>query len=121
MPTRQPVGRGSYSTTCARDLVVPNLFRALGNAPAALEGCVNFSAALSGGTFDARVQELIGLTVTESNLCDDCLDAHIFMSGRMGLTRAEIADAIRASAANAKTDAIVKLARRVRPRFSWFV
>jgi uncharacterized peroxidase-related enzyme len=97
----------------ARFGVVPNLFRALGNAPAALEAYVNFSAALSGGTFDARVREMIGLTVAESNLCDYCLNAHIFTSGRIGLTRAEIADAIRASAADAKTDAILKLARSI--------
>ena len=93
--------------------VVPNLFRVLGNAPAALEAYVNFSAALAGGTLDAGVQELIGLTVAESNLCDYCLNAHIFMGGRIGLTQAAIADAIRASAADGKTDAILKLARSI--------
>jgi uncharacterized peroxidase-related enzyme len=93
--------------------VVPNLFRVLGQAPAALEAYVNFSAALSGGTLDAKVQELIGLTVAESNLCDYCLNAHIFMGGRIGLAQAEIADAIRASAADGRTDAILKLARSI--------
>jgi len=93
--------------------VVPNLFRVLGHAPAVLEAYVNFSAALSGGTLDARVQELIGLTVAESNLCDYCLNAHIFMGGRIGLAQAEIADAIRASAADGRTDAMLKLARSI--------
>jgi uncharacterized peroxidase-related enzyme len=93
--------------------VVPNLFRVAGNAPAALEAYVHFSAALGGGTLDARVQELIGLTVAESNLCDYCLNAHIFMGGKIGLTQAEIADAIRASAADTKTDAILKLTRSI--------
>ena len=93
--------------------VVPNVFRVAGNAPAALEAYVNFSAALSAGTLNGRMQELIGLTVAESNLCDYCLNAHIFMGGRIGLTEVEIADAIRASAADGKTDAILKLARSI--------
>ena len=93
--------------------LVPNLFRVAGNAPAALEAYVNFSSSLSAGILDARVQELIGLTVAESNLCDYCLNAHTFMGGRIGLTQAEIADAIRASSADGRTDAILKLARSI--------
>ena len=57
------------------------------------------------------VQELIGLTVAESNLCGYCLSAHILMGGKIGLSQAEIGDAIRAGAADGKTDAILKLAR----------
>jgi AhpD family alkylhydroperoxidase len=92
---------------------VPNLFRVLGNAPAALESYLNFSAALAGGTLDEKVREQIGLTVAESNLCGYCLSAHMFMSGKIGLTQKEIADAVRASADNGKTDAILKLARSI--------
>src|ERR1700691_3032378 len=33
---------------------VPNLFRVLANAPAALEGYLNFSGALAGGSLNAR-------------------------------------------------------------------
>ena len=93
--------------------MVPNLFQVLGNAPAALEAYVNFSSALSGGTFDAKIQEQIGLTVADSNLCNYCLSAHMFMGSKVGLTREEIADAIRARAADPKTDAILKLARGI--------
>jgi uncharacterized protein YciW len=35
------------------------------------------------------------------------------MSAKIGLTQKEIADAVRASAANGKTDAILKLARSI--------
>jgi AhpD family alkylhydroperoxidase len=93
--------------------MVPNLFRVLGNAPAAFEAYVNFSAALADGTLDTKVQEQIGLTVADGNLCDYCLSAHIFMGGKIGLTPEEITDAIRARAANPKTDAILKLARGI--------
>lgn len=92
---------------------VPNLFRVLANAPAALEAYINFSAALGGGTFNTRVQELIGLTVAESNLCDYCLNAHGLIGSRVGLTQTEVVDAVRASAVDGKIDAILKLARSI--------
>jgi uncharacterized peroxidase-related enzyme len=92
---------------------VPNFFRVLGNAPVALEGYLNFSAALAGGTLDARVREQIALTVAESNLCDYCLSAHRFIGRKIGLTPKDIADAIRASAPDGKTDAVLKLARSI--------
>lgn len=38
---------------------VPNLFRVLGNARAALEGYLNFGAALAAGALDAKVREQI--------------------------------------------------------------
>jgi len=93
--------------------MVPNLFRVLGNAPAALEAYVNFSSALHGGALDTKVQEQIGLAVAESNLCDYCLSAHIILGRKAGLTEDEIVDAIRARAADPKTDAILKLARSI--------
>ena len=93
--------------------VVPNLFRVLGNAPAALEGYLNFSGALAGGSLTAKVREQIALTVAESNLCSYCLSAHTFIGGRAGLTKKDIVDASRAIAAAAETDAILKLARNI--------
>lgn len=92
---------------------VPNLLRVLGNAPAALEGYLKFSAALAGGSFNAKVREQISLAVAESNMCGYCLSAHTFIGGRLGLTEEEIADARHANAANDKTDAILKFARSI--------
>ncbi len=92
---------------------VPNVFRVLGNAPAALEGYLNFSAALAGGSFNARVREQIAVAVAESNLCRYCLCAHTLIGGKVGLTEEEIADAGHAVAKTPKTDAILKLARNV--------
>ena len=93
--------------------VVPNLFRVLGNAPAALEGYLNFSGALAGGSLNAKVREQIALAVAESNLCGYCLSAHTLLGGKAGLTKKDIADAIHATAAAGKTDAILKLARSI--------
>src|SRR5579872_6589116 len=55
---------------------VPNVFRVLGNAPAALEGYLNFDDALAGGSFDGKIREQIALAVAESNLCSYCSSAH---------------------------------------------
>ncbi len=106
--TKQP-----FDAVQAKLGVVPNFFRVLGNAPAALEGYLNFGAALAGGSLNAKVREQIALAVAESNLCGYCLSAHTFIGGRVGLTVKDIADAGHAIAANPKTDAILKLARNI--------
>ena len=90
--------------------IVPNLTRVLANAPAALEGYLNFSGALAGGTLNARVREQIALAVAEGNLCSYCLSAHTFIGGKTGLTEKDIADARQTNASSDKTDAILKLA-----------
>lgn len=93
--------------------VVPNLLRVLGNAPSALEGYLNFSSTLAGGSFDVRVREQIALTVAEVNLCGYCLSAHSAIGAQAGLSGKDIVDARHATAAIEKTDAILKLARGI--------
>ena len=90
--------------------VVPNLFRVLGNSPAALEGYLSFSSALAGGTLGAKVREQISLAVAEGNLCSYCLSAHTFFGGKVGLSPKDIADARHTDAASEKTAAVLKLA-----------
>lgn len=93
--------------------VVPNLFRVLGNAPAALNGYLKFSGALAEGGFDAKLREQIALVIAETNQCGYCLSAHTFIGGKLGLTEQDIADARNASASNAQDTAILRLARTI--------
>ena len=93
--------------------LVPNLFRVLANAPAALEGLVGLGAALAAGTLDEKTREQLALAVAESNLCAYCLSGHTAKAEKIGLSRIEIDDAIQACAADARTDAILKLARSI--------
>jgi uncharacterized peroxidase-related enzyme len=97
----------------AKFALVPNLFRVLANAPAALEGLTGLSAALARGALDEKTREQLALAIAESNLCAYCLSGHTAMAAKMGLSPVEIEDAIRARAADIKTDAIVKLARAI--------
>jgi uncharacterized peroxidase-related enzyme len=97
----------------ARLALVPNLFRVLANAPAALEGLMGLSEALAGGTLSEKTREQLALAIAESNFCNYCLSAHTAMAAKSGLNQAEIADAIRAGASDTRTDAILKLARSI--------
>jgi uncharacterized peroxidase-related enzyme len=93
--------------------LVPNLFRVLATAPAALEGLIGLGSALTHGALDEKIREQLALTIAESNLCPYCLSTHTAVAAKIGLSRVEIDDAIRASAADARTDAILKLARSI--------
>jgi uncharacterized peroxidase-related enzyme len=105
--------RQLFSKIRAKFALVPNLFRVLANAPAALEGLMGLSEALARGALDEKTREQLALAIAESNLCAYCLNAHTTIAGKIGLSRVEIEDAIRARAADARTDAILKLARSI--------
>jgi uncharacterized peroxidase-related enzyme len=93
--------------------IVPNLFRVLGAAPAALDGYLAFNGALASGTLNVRVREQIALTVAESNMCGYCLSIHTYIGDKVGLTAGDIADARRAYDKADKINAILKLARNI--------
>jgi uncharacterized peroxidase-related enzyme len=105
--------RRLFAEVRAKFGLVPNLFRVLANAPAALEGLMGLSAALARGALDEKTREQLALAIAESNLCAYCLCGHTAMAAKIGLTRVQIDDAIRANAADARTDAILKLARSI--------
>lgn len=92
---------------------VPNLFRVLGNSPAALEGYLNFSGALGSGVLDAKLREQIALAVAEINDCTYCRSAHTYIGGKVGLSEREITDARKVVAADERTAAILNLARSI--------
>ncbi|KRB54356.1 carboxymuconolactone decarboxylase family protein [Flavobacterium sp. Root186] len=92
--------------------VVPNMMRTMGNSPAVLEGYLNFSGALSHGKLSAKTGELIALAVSESNSCDYCVAAHTFIGGKLLKTDAQVLqDARKGNSADAKTEAILQLAK----------
>lgn len=93
--------------------LVPNLTRALANAPAALKGYLDFSAALSGTSLSARQREQIALAVAEVNACGYCLSAHTLIGGKLGLAEQQLLDARRGTADDPKSAALLKLAQRI--------
>ena len=94
--------------------VVPNLFRVVGNSPAALEGYLGLNGALGKGTLDARTRERIALTVAEINGCDYCLSAHTYLGKNLAkLDDAELAANREAGSSDAKAAAALRFAARV--------
>ena len=92
---------------------VPNLFRVLANAPAALDGFLGLDAALSKGVLDAKVRSQISLAVAEINDCSYCRSAHAYTSNALGLTELEIRNARNIKAVDERTSAILDLARNI--------
>ena len=90
---------------------VPNLFRVVGNSPAALEGYLGLNGALAKGALDGKTRERIALAVAEINGCDYCLAAHSFMGKNLArLDDTEILANRRGTSTDAKADAAVRFA-----------
>jgi uncharacterized peroxidase-related enzyme len=91
--------------------VVPNLFRLVGNSPAALEGYLGLNGALAKGALDAPTRERIALAVAEVNGCDYCLSAHSYLGKNLAkLSEAEISANRAGGSTDPKADAAVQFA-----------
>ena len=94
--------------------VVPNLFRVIGNSPAALAGYLGLNGALAKGQLDARTRERIALAVAEVNACDYCLSAHTYLGKHAAkLDDAEMAANREGGSHDAKAAAAVRFAVQV--------
>jgi uncharacterized peroxidase-related enzyme len=93
--------------------LVPNMTRAMANAPAVLDGYLQLSGALAKGTLPAGAREQIALAVAQANECDYCLAAHSTIGRMVGLTADQIRDSRLGSAVDPKADALVRFALRV--------
>lgn len=94
--------------------VVPNLMKMVGNSPAALEGYLSLNGAVAKGVLDLQLRERLALGTAEFNGCDYCLAAHSYLGKNLAkLTDADMMAARRANAADAKTGAALRFARRV--------
>ena len=93
--------------------ITPNLMKTLATAPAALEGYLSFSGALSGGVLNAKFREEIALAVAQANSCEYCLSAHSAIGKMVGLKPEEIAASRASRSADAKQDAGLKFAQSI--------
>ena len=93
---------------------VPNLFRVVGNSPAALEGYLGLNGALAKGKLDAKTRERIALAVAEVNGCGYCLAAHTYLGKNLAkLDDAEIAANRSGTSNDVKAAAAVRFAAKV--------
>jgi uncharacterized peroxidase-related enzyme len=93
--------------------MVPNMTRAMANAPAVLEGYLQLSGSLSHGALSPKVREQLALAISQANGCDYCLAAHSAIGKMVGLTSDQIRDSRLGAAIDPKTDALIRFARKV--------
>ncbi|MFA5956567.1 carboxymuconolactone decarboxylase family protein [Hyphomicrobium sp.] len=94
--------------------VVPNMFRLISNSPAALEGYLSLSGALSKGKLPPQTRERIALAVAEVNGCSYCLSAHTYLARNLAkLDDAEITANRNGASNDPKADAAVRFATKV--------
>ena len=121
MPYIQPLSREAVDATTGATLdslkaklgVLPNMFRTMAHAPAALDAYVKLAGAAAGGRLDAQQRERIALAVGETNGCTYCVAAHGAIGRMVGLDASAI-DAARDARATAPRDAaLLRLARAI--------
>lgn len=93
--------------------MVPNLYRVIGNAPAALAGTLGLAGALARGVLAPALREQIALAVAQANGCDYCLSAHAAIGAGAGLSETAIEAAREGHAADARDTAALTFARAV--------
>ena len=93
--------------------LTPNMMKTMATSPAVLKGYLDFAGALGGAAIGGRTQELIALTVAESNGCDYCLSAHTAIGGLFKIPAAELNAARDYHNTDPKVAAILRFARIV--------
>jgi uncharacterized peroxidase-related enzyme len=93
---------------------VPNLFRIVGNSPAALEGYLALSGALGKGRLEPKTRARLALTVAEANGCAYCLSAHTYLGRNVNrLDDAELEANRQARSSDPKAEAALGFAARL--------
>ena len=93
--------------------VVPNMFKAVANSPAALSSLWGSFGALGGGTLGARLGEEIAVAIANANACEYCLAAHTALGRKAGATSDEMAAAQAGASADPRTQAALTFALNV--------
>ena len=93
--------------------VVPNMFKAVGNSPAALASLWGSFASLGGGRLGAKLGEQITVAIADRNACHYCLAAHTGLGKRAGATAEEMTEAQAGRSADPRTAAALTFALKL--------
>ncbi|MCA4923920.1 MAG: carboxymuconolactone decarboxylase family protein, partial [Methylobacterium sp.] len=93
--------------------VVPNMFKAVANSPAALSSMWGSFGALGSGTIGAKLGEKIAVAVADRNACNYCLAAHTALGQKAGASAAEMSAAQIGQSDDPKTAAALSFALKV--------
>ncbi|MCI0485240.1 MAG: peroxidase-related enzyme [Blastocatellia bacterium] len=98
---------------------IPNIVRLMANAPAALEGYLNFSAALRAGSLNPQLRERISIVIASANGCDYCLSAHTALGKMTGLPAEELAAAQNEQSSDERAAAALRFAGKLVRERGW--
>lgn len=93
--------------------MVPNMFKAAANSPAALTSLWGAFGALGGGRLGAKLGEQIAVAIADRNNCNYCLAAHTGLGRKAGATALEMAEAQAGSSADPRTAAALTFAAKI--------
>jgi uncharacterized peroxidase-related enzyme len=93
--------------------VVPNMFKAGANSPAALNSMWGAFGALGGGRLGAKLGEQIAVAIADRNNCNYCLAAHTQLGRRAGATPEEMSEAQAGKSTDPRTAAALTFALKV--------
>lgn len=93
--------------------MVPNLYATFAHSPAALNGFLALSDALSKGALTSVQREIVALATAQANQCHYCLSAHTLLGKNAGLSADAITAARRGTAADPQDNAVAELAARL--------
>lgn len=93
--------------------IVPNMFKAVANSPAALASMWGSFGALGGGRLGAKLGEQIAVAIADRNACHYCLAAHTGLGRKVGATAEEMADAQAGRSADPRTAAALQFAIKI--------
>jgi uncharacterized peroxidase-related enzyme len=93
--------------------VVPNMFKVIGNSPAALQSMFGSFSALGNGKINTQLGEQIAVYVADINRCEYCLAAHTALGMNAGLSVAQMGSAQAGESSDAKTQAALDFSAKL--------
>jgi uncharacterized peroxidase-related enzyme len=93
--------------------VVPNMFKAVANSPAALNWMWGSFGALGGGVVDAKLGEQIAVAVANRNSCEYCLAAHTVLGQKAGASAEEMSAAQAGKSSDPQTALVLRFALKL--------
>ncbi len=93
--------------------IVPNMFKAVANSPAALASMWGSFGVLGSGRLGAKLGEQIAVAIADRNACHYCLAAHTGLGRKAGATAEEMAESQAGRSADPRTEAALQFAIKV--------
>jgi len=87
---------------------VPNLYGAMAQSPAALDGYLAFRATLGKGVLSPLMRERIALLTAAINDCGYCVSAHTFRGAKLGMSTTELAATQKSQSEDPKSEAALQ-------------